>query len=196
MPGLWLGYLHERVHVGAGYLYIWANGPLARDEHVVDVWTWAPIGDWGAGVELAAPFSSSTAALQVTPSFGWGPPGGVVAVALRPSLTWWARADDDALLGALHVSGELALTLRPLAWLEIALSGWYGRRRSFVEGGGRWLWNTDDLFQGGGRLGLRFRATDALAILLQVRDDAGIERSGEEEEFHLITAQVGVALVL
>ena len=194
MPGAGVWYVAPTWRIELGYQLLWKEPTDERTEHAAELSAGGLLGaGFGLGASVGTVAASDRAVLQATPALTWSDAGGIVTLALRATVSWWANGDDD-LQGTLHASGELGLTVVPLSWLAIDAAGWYGRRRSYLESGARWVWNTDDVLTGGWRLGLRFHVARPAWLFLRARHDVGIEQAGLEMDFHLITGQAGVLM--
>jgi len=210
LPGAGFSWRWADGAVGASYLFVWQSGAGAETQHVAALGGLGWLSDWGLGLDVAAsvvPPDETT--LQLDAHVAWGRPGAVVQIRFTPSVQWSpvepdgstreagrGRRSGGTAAGPPRVSAELGLVWRPLPWLALEAGGWYGRRSRYVEAGGRWTWNADDVFEGGARLGAVFRVTQPVALVLRLRDDVGIEQSGRVYGFQLLTAQLGVILTL
>ena len=196
MPGAGVSYAWEDGLVGVGYLLAWQDGTDARTEHLAALEGRWWHGRWGVGADVAALVApSEEVLLQGGVPLSWGRPDDVVGLTLTPTIQYWPQGADD-LEGTFYVSGALAVAWRPMPWLSLEAGGWYGRRRSYAEPGGRFVWNSDDVLQGGARLDAAFHVAAPVWVTLRLRDDFGIEQGGRAYDFQLLTGQVGLAFVL
>jgi|GEM_PF-2616256 len=118
-------------------------------------------GAWTLGVRGGLTLLPSVTAEQVDPFVSLRL--GAVTLTAGPEI---AFVDDERLVSG-HLRVDVALSERLGMWA----SGYYGDRQNPVDSDGLAFWTASDRFLGGYRAGLRWAASDAVALSLTWRHD-------------------------